>query len=211
MQAKKSLLIFAREPLPGHVKTRLIPAIGESAAAELYEELLYRTLSIFGNLLNIKKYLYCDSMDSDSSCCRRYADRFGFLFETQQGNDIGERMYHALNDALEHNDQAVLIGTDCPGYSDAYLEKAFALLDNHDAVIGPASDGGYVLIGIKKTHVDLFNDIPWSTSKVLSATRERFKSLGWRWAELETLHDIDVPADLIHVQHLTNNKRTIHA
>lgn len=206
MTSKKALLIFAKEPSPGRVKTRLIPVIGATAAAELYEKLLYQTLMKSSKLQDIKKFLCCDTENSDESRCHKFADQFGFSFHTQSGEGIGERMYHALNDVSQENDQVILIGTDCPGYSVAYLKKAFELLDTYDAIIGPASDGGYVLIGMKKTQFDLFHDIPWSTNKVLAATRERLKSLGWQWTELETLNDIDEPSDLAHVQQLLNKK-----
>jgi len=204
MKKTRSLLVFAKEPVPGNVKTRLIPAIGENSATKLYEKLLYQTLNACSKLLSVNIILCCSRSDANNTRCQYYADYFTVVLRSQVGQDLGERMHYALNEALFESEQVILIGTDCPEYSAAYLEKAFTLLDNHDVVLGPAADGGYVLIGMKQPHQELFQEIPWSTAKVLPLTRQRLTSLGLSWAELETLNDIDEPSDLVHVQDLLN-------
>lgn len=108
------------------------------------------------------------------------------------------RMQGALTDALRRAPAAVLIGSDCPGYSAAYLCSAFTALATHDAVLGPAHDGGYVLIGLRRIDPSLFAAIPWGTGDVLAHTRTRLAALGWHWHELATQHDIDRPEDLLH-------------
>ena len=109
----------------------------------------------------------------------------------------------AFATALRRADKVVLIGSDCPGYDTSYLRMAFDALDRYDAVIGPAHDGGYVLIGLTRIDRQLFEDIPWSTPRVLEKTHGRLQALGWRWTELATLRDLDQPEDLVHFPGLT--------
>ncbi|HEX4885085.1 MAG TPA: DUF2064 domain-containing protein, partial [Casimicrobiaceae bacterium] len=112
----------------------------------------------------------------------------------QVGHDLGERMRHALRTSLERGRPALLIGTDVPGYDVAYLARAAALLDTHDAVAGPAEDGGYVLIGLARD-VDAFSGIAWSSTGVMAATRSNLRAAGARWAELPELWDVDTHDD----------------
>ena len=122
----------------------------------------------------------------------------GIPVELQQGSDLGERMHNALEAALLHGEFALLIGTDCPALTVDYLDRACrALLDGADVVLGPAEDGGYVLIGLRHCHRELFTDIPWSTDRVLDITRERLATQGCRAVELDTLWDLDRPEDLL--------------
>jgi uncharacterized protein len=116
--------------------------------------------------------------------------------QRQGAGDLGVRMAEALGEALTRRGRAVLIGSDCPGYHHAYLTAAFAALDGHGAVLGPAVDGGYVLIGLRRVALDLFAGIPWGTDTVLVRTRAALVRLGWTWAELPALRDIDRPEDL---------------
>ena len=119
-----------------------------------------------------------------------------FTALAQQGGDLGARMYAALSNALQRHRSAVLIGSDCPEFDPGYLEAAFAALEQQDAVLGPAVDGGYLLIGLRAAPALLFEDIAWGTPQVLQITRDRLRQLGWRWAELPPRHDIDEPGDL---------------
>jgi rSAM/selenodomain-associated transferase 1 len=105
-------------------------------------------------------------------------------------------MAAALARALQRTDRAVLIGSDCPGYHSGYLKAALGALTDHDAVLGPAADGGYVLIGLSRYAPQLFAKMPWGTGKVLAQTRAALERLGWSWAELPTLTDLDRPEDL---------------
>jgi hypothetical protein len=193
------LIVFGREPRPGQVKTRLIPALGWQGAARLYRALLEQTLDV-GRQVGVDRYSLWLDVDSPESAIRRLAESLGFAVRAQSGETLGERMAYAFADALPTPGRAVLIGSDCPGYSTDYLERAFTELDQHDAVLGPATDGGYVLIGIRQPDASVFNDIDWSTDRVIEQTRSRLRGLGWRWSELTALRDIDEPQDLRHLQ-----------
>jgi glycosyltransferase A (GT-A) superfamily protein (DUF2064 family) len=103
----------------------------------------------------------------------------------------------ALSEALARGGRAVLVGSDCPEYSPDYLTAAFRALEREDVVLGPAADGGYILIGVRRLVAELFAEIPWGTSGVLARTRAALGSLGWGWAELPTLRDLDRPEDLL--------------
>jgi rSAM/selenodomain-associated transferase 1 len=127
-------------------------------------------------------------------------------YRRQNGPDLGARMQDALEWALQRAPWAVLIGSDCPGYDSDYLQTAFAALERHDAVLGPALDGGYVLIGMRRAAPELFADMPWSTTGVLDTTRQRLQRKGWSWQELPTLRDIDTPQDLAHALSILREK-----
>jgi rSAM/selenodomain-associated transferase 1 len=179
------LLVFAREPQPGRVKTRLIPALGAAGAAALYRRLLAHTLEVAVGMSEIASELWYDGSDTAAECAR-LARHYDMPLHAQQGADLGERMRHALADALGRADAAVLIGSDCADFDAAYVRQAFAALEQDDAVFGPAADGGYVLIGVRRVDHSLFMDIPWSTDRVMERTRERLRALGWGWRELAT-------------------------
>ena len=197
-----SLLVFARLPRPGRVKTRLIPALGTRGATRLYSHLLERTLSTAARLQDTALQFWCDPAGEAPGACGEFARRFGMTCHLQAGEDLGSRMLHALETALEGSDAAVLIGSDCPGLESDYLARAFASLADHDVVIGPADDGGYMLIGMKRAQPRLFDHLPWGTPDVLDQTRRRLTETGCRWAELPTLRDIDQPEDLAHFPEL---------
>ncbi len=194
--ARRQLLVFGRVPVPGRVKTRLIPALGPAGAAMVYQRLLHHALHTASLLEATEATFWCQACTADPSACAALAEAYGLMVRNQPPGNLGTRMAQALHTATAGNAAAVLIGSDCPAYSDAYLRAAFAALSTHDAVLGPAADGGYVLIGVKRANPRLFEDIAWSTSEVLAQTRSRLRELAWRWTELPTLRDIDAPADL---------------
>lgn len=109
----------------------------------------------------------------------------------QHGICLGQRMSHALSDGLTRADAVVLIGSDCLGYTPEYMRQAFDQLRRHPVVLGPSTDGGYVLIGVRRWHPALFRHIAWGTERVLAETRARLSELQWPWAELAPLTDID--------------------
>jgi rSAM/selenodomain-associated transferase 1 len=191
-------LVFGREPSPGRAKTRLIPTLGPDGAAQLYERLLRHALTEARQIDVERRELWLDRIVGHSPVST-FANGIGFRLRAQEGVDLGERMHHALNTALSVADQTILIGSDCPGLDKRYLSAAFAALDRHDGVIGPATDGGYVLIGIKAPAPALFHGIDWGTSTVLAETRKQFTAAGLTWQELTPLPDVDEPADLVHV------------
>lgn len=189
-------LIFTRAPQPGRVKTRLIPRLGETAAADLHQRMLQRTVAqaVAGAICPVQ--LWC-SPTTEHALFAGLAEDTGITLYQQASGSLGERMLHAADIALTSARYVILTGTDCPGLDSVYLGTALRkLADGCDAVLGPAEDGGYVLLGLKKSEPLLFKDIPWGTERVLSITRERLQLLGWRYAELDTLWDVDRPADV---------------
>jgi rSAM/selenodomain-associated transferase 1 len=196
MKPDGTLLVFAREPIPGLVKTRLIPALGASGAAHLYLALLDRALNAAAGVPGVAVELWCAGAQPGGGVCAELARCRGLELRHQGAGDLGERMAQALGEVLASSDRAVLIGSDCPGYHAAYLSAAFAALVGHDVVLGPAADGGYVLIGMRRPAPGLFADIPWGTDTVLEASRAALTRLGLTWVELPGLQDIDRPEDL---------------
>ena len=193
-----ALLIFARDPVPGKVKTRLAATIGDSAAASIYRELAERTLRTAaaardGGVVGAVE-LWCDP-DTDRPAFTHWRDRFRVTLHAQEGGDLGTRMQHAIARALARGAPAVVIGTDCPGLDETYLARAAAALETHDAVFGPAADGGYVLVGLARD-LDAFSGMPWSTPALMAATRARIAALRATMIELPVLRDIDTAADL---------------
>jgi hypothetical protein len=189
------LLVFARDPVPRRVKTRLIPALGVAGATDVYRQMLQDTLATAARADGARCELWIDGADRGSATVALARD-LGMSIHTQQGADIGARMFAALGEALGRAQCAVLIGTDCPEFDKPHIEAAFRTLQTHDAVLGPAADGGYVLIGLRTAAPSVFEQIPWGSDQVLAATRERFGQLHWDWFELPTLHDVDEAADL---------------
>ena len=121
----------------------------------------------------------------------------------QTGNNLGERMFNSLDMALEAHDFAVIIGSDCPLLDKGILDRAYDLLahDHYRAVLGPSDDGGYYLIGVDRAVTSLFDGIPWGSDSVTEMTRAAMKALGWQWAELTQLWDVDNPPDLERLRH----------
>jgi uncharacterized protein len=202
-----TLIIFAREPVPGRVKTRLIPALGAQGAARLYRHLLGIALRAGAATPCARRQLWCAGAPAEGSECARLAAVHGCTWHHQGAGDLGARMLSALAEALAAADRAILIGSDCPDYTSAYLSAAFAALDDHDAVLGPAADGGYVLIGLRRPATALFAGMPWGTASVLDRTRAALIRLGWSWHELPTRRDLDRPEDLLDAPHLLDSHR----
>ncbi len=189
------ILIFAKAPEPGAVKTRLIPALGPEGAAELHARLLQRTLATACSVASASVELWC-APDVTHPVFAAAATRHAVTLHVQPPGDLGRRMHDALNSALTRGDRAVLVGSDCPALTVEDLVEAFMSLDDHDVVLGPAEDGGYVLIGARRVSPTLFDGIDWGGPRVLRQTRGRLVALGWRWHELRTLWDVDRPEDL---------------
>lgn len=198
---RRHVLVFARDPVPGRVKTRLIPDLGATAATELYRVLLGISLAAAAAVRADDRTLWLDRAGPQAATVA-LASAHGMRLAVQRGADLGARMATALDQALAAGASAVLIGSDCAQYDAAYLESAFLALERHDAVLGPAVDGGYVLIGLRRSAPGLFQGVDWSTSAVMQQTRERLRRLGWDWHELPTLRDLDTAPDLLHFPQL---------
>lgn len=193
------LLIFAKAPVPGACKTRLIPALGDLGAARLAQALLSTTVAHAREAGLAPVELWC-APDTHHPLFRQLADRDRLELRTQRGADLGERMQAALSATLATAERAVLIGTDCPMLDACYLERALSALDDVPVVLGPADDGGYVLLGVGRAAAGalprLFAAVSWGSDRVAAQTRERLTAAGLSWAELPTLTDIDRPDDL---------------
>jgi rSAM/selenodomain-associated transferase 1 len=189
------LLVFARDPIPGQAKTRLIPVLGPEGAAALHARLTRQTLKTACSLDDIPVTLCC-TPDTESGFFRRCREDFPLELYLQHGENLGQRMLDALQAALKKADWAILMGTDCPGLSANDLQQACRILEQHDAVLGPAHDGGYYLLGVKSPSRELLRNIPWGTDRVADLTRSRMHALGWSHQELRLQHDLDRPEDL---------------
>lgn len=196
-----ALIVLAKAPRPGLAKTRLVPALGEAGAAGLARWLLDRTMgaALEAGLGAVE---LCTAPDATDPAFVAWGARPGVVLAPQGDGDLGARMDRALARALRAHGRALLIGTDAPRLDAALLREAAQALDGHDAVFVPAHDGGYALVGLRRPAPGLFADMPWSTPMVMALSRERVRAAGLRHAELASLHDIDVPADLVHLQGL---------
>jgi len=193
--ARGVLQIFSKPPRPGEVKRRLIPALGEEGAAALYQRLLEQTLvtAVAAGFGTVE--LWCT--ETGDPTIRRLVAKYGVRLQKQEGGDLGSRMAYALAVALARARFAILIGCDCPALTAAELRRAAGWLrSGADAVVGPAADGGYYLIALRRPLLDLFTDIAWGTDTVLDTTRDRLRRAGVVWHELPEYCDIDRPEDL---------------
>jgi len=191
-----SLLVFAKAPIPGQVKTRLISSMGATAAASLHKKLLFHSLKTATDSGLGPVELWC-TPSTEHPFLKLCAEKFKLMLQKQTYGDIGKRMSYAFEHTLRKVPSALLIGTDCPSLTqDDLKEAAEVLAQGMDAVIGPAEDGGYVLLGLHRFAPELFTGILWGSNSVLKETRERLRVLGWRWHELKERWDVDRPEDL---------------
>ncbi len=193
------VIIFAKAPTPGLVKTRLIPALGEAGAAELQRQLIERTLHTAAAARLGPIELWC-APGTEHPFFTACAKRHGIHLLAQGEGDLGARMARAL----AAGSPALLVGCDCPALTAAYLRAAAAALAGGDeAVFGPAEDGGYVLVGLARAPAaQLFEQLAWGTAAVMQETRERLTRARWRWRELPLLWDVDRPEDLPRLRQL---------
>jgi rSAM/selenodomain-associated transferase 1 len=186
---------FAREPVAGKVKTRMMPALTAVQACDLHCDLVRWTCGrlVGSGLGPVHLAVAGDCTHPLFSECREIGAKD---VVTQRGANLGERMYQAIEQGLGTWSAVLLVGSDCPAIDGAYLHRAREALRHCPVVLGPAEDGGYVLVGATAVSPRLFEDIPWGSDKVLALTRSRLRELGREWAELDTLADIDRPEDL---------------
>lgn len=193
------VIVMAKAPVAGYAKTRLIPALGADAAAQLAQRLLRHAIAQ-ALAAGIGPVELCCAPDARHAVFAELAGDTRVALSEQGEGELGARMARALQRALATHERALLIGTDAPALDAAVLRLARDGLADHDAVIGPAFDGGYTLIGLRRVEPTLFEAMPWSTPQVLAITRQRLRAAGLRHAELPPLHDIDEPADLVHLR-----------
>jgi len=186
------IAVFAKAPVAGEVKTRLAAILGPEGAAGLHAGLVRHAISTAVQSRAGAVELWC-APDESHPFFERCAREFGVALRRQQGVDLGERMRRAVDAALASGEAIVVIGSDCPALAVADLRDAAEALRTHDAVIAPAEDGGYVLIGLSASVPGLFDGIAWGGSAVMAATRARLADA--RWKELATRWDVDRPED----------------
>jgi hypothetical protein len=186
------IIVFARAPVPGEAKTRLIPALGAEGAARLHARLVERTLAT-ACAAGVGAVELCCAPDAAHPFFAACAARFGVALTAQGAGDLGARMHRALAAGLP----AALVGSDCPAMTPDYLRAADAALrDDCDLVLGPAEDGGYTLVGANRLDPGCFGHIAWGGAGVMAAQRLRLRACGLRWTELAPLWDVDRPGDL---------------
>lgn len=201
--SETALHVFARAPVSGQAKTRLIPALGAHGAAELHARLVRHTLenALSANIGRVT--LWC-APDIYHPFFEQCAHEFGITLRAQQGDDLGQRMSHALTFGMRESKCALVIGTDCPMLDPVVLRSAADAVKKDAAVVFvPAEDGGYALIGIREKVPSIFDGIAWGSNTVMAHTRSHLRSQSLDWHELSPLADIDTPNDLqrLHYTH----------
>lgn len=197
---------FAKAPEPGRVKTRMQPQLSALEACALHEELVRWTCeTLLDSALGAVELWVAG--DPAHALFRDCAALGQLTLRRQAGADLGMRMQHALNDGLARADRVLLVGSDCPGLTAPYLREALRALDDAELVLGPALDGGYVLIGAKRPVEAVFEDIAWGSSRVLADTLARALAAGITLQQLPALQDIDRPEDLGHWRTLQQRGR----
>lgn len=191
------LLIFARQPLPGRVKTRMTPSLSAEEAAAIYREMLLDILDSCRRLSDVDIIIFYDDYPGSREFFLSLSTKEALF--PQKGNGLGKRMANAFTLAFSRGYRgAVIIGTDSPDLPSRYIEEASALLNNgrSEVVFGPTDDGGYYLLGLTACQPALFRDIPWSTERVLAASLAKCREAGLRaellppWYDLDTVHDL---------------------
>ncbi|MGQ9588865.1 MAG: TIGR04283 family arsenosugar biosynthesis glycosyltransferase [Planctomycetota bacterium] len=196
MSPRRKIVVLTRYPEAGRTKTRLIPALGADGAARVHRELAGRTVLVSRVASAIVGAgLEMHGTGASGSTFRSWLGRLDH--RNQVDGDLGQRMEAAMSGHLSAGlGPAVIVGTDCPWLEPRHIAEAFARLGGHDVVIGPALDGGYYLLGLRRPLPEIFRGIPWGTDRVLEATMAALARIGSRASLLEPLGDVDLPEDL---------------
>jgi rSAM/selenodomain-associated transferase 1 len=202
IQTHEQLIVFSRYPEPGTTKTRLAKVLGDQGAAKMQKKLTEHTL------LQVRQFLHLNPLNViisyEGGSLVQIQEWLGpdFNYQEQRSGDLGQRMHGAFTAAFQQgHKRIVIIGTDCPGLQARHLVQAFACLHHKDLVLGPATDGGYYLIGLSRSEKALFEKVPWGTDTVLANTLAIAKQKNLSIALLEPLSDVDRPEDLKHLNH----------
>ncbi|MDE2133832.1 MAG: TIGR04282 family arsenosugar biosynthesis glycosyltransferase [Alphaproteobacteria bacterium] len=189
-----AVAIFAKAPIEGFAKTRLISRLGAKGAADLQRHLIEHAVQVACAANVGPVSLWC-SPDIDQDIFKSLHERYEVTLREQIGSDLGTRMHHAFV-ALTTESPALLMGTDCAVITPQQLVQCADLLRNYsDAVFVPVEDGGYILVGLKSPSPELFDAMPWGTERVMDETRLRARAAGLKLTELPPLWDIDRPED----------------
>ena len=187
--AENTLIIFVKNPIPGTVKTRIARTVGDERATDVYRHLLRHTQDIMQPLTCRRVVYYGDFINPDDGWN-------GYDKQLQLGSNLGERMLTALREQFKCGaNRIIIIGSDCLTITADHVEQAFAALDKADVVIGPATDGGYYLLGMKQLHPFLFANMPWSQPELCQLTEQAIRQHDLTFGQLDELTDIDEWAD----------------
>ncbi len=187
MTSKPALIIFIRNPELGKVKTRIAKSVGDEKAYQVYLALLEHTRSVTQKVKGVERYLfYTHFIDQEDE----WKDK-DFHKCIQSSGDIGSKMSSAFEQVLKKHESAIIVGSDIASLTTGIIEKAVVVLKEKDYVIGPALDGGYYLLGMKRASSFLFRDMPWSTGQVCRETIDRIENTGTSIGLVDTLSDID--------------------
>jgi rSAM/selenodomain-associated transferase 1 len=191
---KKALILFARDPVLGQVKTRLQSKFDEATVLDLYTRFLQDSIDKICSLNDVTPFIGAYP-NSSSQYFKNVSEQKNITIFPQEGGDLGERMKNAFLKLVDDGYQkVVIIGSDSPSLPLSYLESAFD--SDGEVVIGPSTDGGYYLIGMNRKVTDVFSNISWGTESVLSKTMDRLREDGAKLKLLPLWYDVDHPEDL---------------
>ena len=194
---RERIIVFTRYPEAGSVKTRLAPVLGAHGAADLHRQMTEHIVARVRRICESRGVLFEVRYDGQSRIAMNRWLGHAITYRKQESADLGERMNAAFRQAFYGGSERVLlIGSDCPGITGDLLERGLDALGDRDAVFGPAADGGYYLVGLKRMCPELFSDMTWGTSDVLERTLERASAMNLSLCLLDRLHDVDRPEDL---------------
>ncbi len=200
-RGRATIAVFARAPLPGQTKSRLIPLLGAWGAARLHRLLLCRTLEV-ARATGARVELH-GLPNARHALLVTLARHYRIQLLPQRGANLGERMYRALKQGQRRSGHFILIGSDIPVFTADYLGRALRLLAaGRHAVLGPAEDGGYALIGLRGVKPEIFQTVQWGGADVLSTTAATLNRLGYRWQALDAVWDVDRPEDLARFERI---------
>ncbi|WP_293335722.1 TIGR04282 family arsenosugar biosynthesis glycosyltransferase [Microcoleus sp. CAWBG58] len=205
----EKLIVFTRYPEPGKAKTRLIPVLGKTGAANLHRLMAQKAIARALSLSLQNSGRLSVEIHYTGGSQQQMQEWLGtdIIYQNQIEGDLGAKMTAAFQQSFNSGvDKAVIIGTDCPALKVEIMAQAFDKLSQHDLVLGPATDGGYYLIGLRRSIPELFNGIKWGTSEVFASTRAIAQNLDLNIAYLPTLADIDLPEDLLRLDLSILNK-----
>lgn len=206
MDNEDIILCFCKHPEAGLVKSRLAKDLGDDCASVIYKTLLEETLNNMSHS-GFKTFLYCYP-DTNHPTLKQYRDKYSIILKKQSDGDLGMKMYHAMMDHLIDNKNIILIGTDCLEIDAAYIQQAFNQLNSDkEIVLGPTEDGGYALIGANKIDASIFQDIEWSSEKVLRQTVEKINELNLKYSQLPIVRDLDTFKDY---QYFSTHEKYCH-
>jgi len=196
MPTNPALLVFVKYPEPGKVKTRLATIIGAELAAELYQEFISCTFDLAAQSEIAARFATFTPENKAQELKKLFPGKWQW-FAQIDSTDLGTRIHHAIQHVQQQGySHVITMGTDSPSLPTAYLHQAAAALRHHDLVLGPATDGGYYLIGLKSSPPKLFTGIDWSTERVLQQTLQRAEKICLSVHQLPVWYDVDDLATL---------------